>query len=275
LILSSNVVFIAENALKTFMGYTATNWAATTGRIIPTDKLMILPTVLDVNQSWGEGYNRRPDLAQMRQNLERADLNMRFRRNQLFPSLDVIAGYGRRGADAIQYDPLLASDPLIQNDPLFRREASLSTAVEQLDNATAPNDFVGVIFALPLSFTAERANYRAGKKLKEQAELMIKQREELVLREVSDAFNWATTAYDRIQATTRTREYAQAALRAEEQKLARGTSPLFFVLQLQSDVAAAETSEIRARADYNKALSQLHFAEGTLLDRVHMDLEVQ
>jgi outer membrane protein TolC len=103
----------------------------------------------------------------------------------------------------------------------------------------------------------------------------LKQREELILREVSDALHNAKSAFDRVVANRRAREFAQSALEAEEQKLLAGRSSLFFVLQLQSDLAAAESAEVRARADYNKALSQLQFAEGSLVDRTSYTIVIE
>ena len=57
--------------------------------------------------------------------------------------------------------------------------------------------------------------------------------------------------------------------------LAGGKSTLFFVLQLQNDLAAARSAEVRARADYNQALSQLRFAEASLLDHLSIDVEIR
>ena len=52
-------------------------------------------------------------------------------------------------------------------------------------------------------------------------------------------------------------------------------SSLYFVLQLQGDLAMAESAEVRAKANYNKELSQLHFAEGSLLERTRIVLDVR
>ncbi len=257
---SSNLVVQAENTLKSLLGYGTTEWAEK--RLVPSDHLLLLPETLDLAHSWRSGFARRPDLAQMQVEFERADINLRFRRNQLFPSLDIIGGYGRRGASAGQALPPVSTN------------ASFSTAWEQIDDGDAPNAMVGLVLTTPLGMARERAAYRAGRHLKEQAQLRIKQKEEIILREVSDAHHAARLAFDRVQASRRARAYAHDALLAEEQKLAAGSSALYIVLQLQSDLAAAESNEVRARADYNKALSQLHFAEGTLIERTGLNLDL-
>jgi outer membrane protein TolC len=261
LVSASNLVAQAENALKTLLGYDVTTWSD--AALVPAERLIVLPEVLDSSQSWRNAFVRRPDLAQMREDIERANLEVRFRHNQLFPSLDVVAGYGRRGSSALQAIPPASAS------------ASLSSAFEQIQDGDAPNGLVGIVLSTPLSRSRERATYRAGKQLKEQALLRLKQKEELVMREISDALFNAQAALEGSQASRRALDYARSALEAEEQKLVGGKSTLFFVLQLQTDLATTESAEVRARANYNKAISQLHFAEGSLLERREVRIEVR
>ena len=65
------------------------------------------------------------------------------------------------------------------------------------------------------------------------------------------------------------------ALEAEEQKLRGGTGSVFLVLQAQADLARARITEIAAKRDYNKALSQLYFTEGTLLEKIQFEVRFQ
>jgi len=259
LIAARNQVSLAENALKTLLGDDFISSAEV--RLVPSDRLLPVPAVLDLQESWREGLARRADLCQLRLDVEKADIELKYYRNQLWPSLDLVGGYGRRGSSK--------DLPL----PPAKARASLHDAIDEIDDNVAPNSMVGVIFSLPLSRKLERSNYRLSKERREQFLLMVKQREELVLREISDAFQNALTAHERVEATRVARESAEAAVQAEEQKLAAGRSTSFFVLSLQGDLATAQSQEILAQADYHKALSQLHFAEGTLLEREHLEIE--
>lgn len=258
---AANAVQLAENELKFLLGNSWTN--SMNVRLVPADPLLVLPEELDLPSSWRRGLNSRPDLAQFRQESEKAAIDLKYRRNQLFPSLDLVAGHSRRGA---------STDQLL---PPLNPSASLSAAGDQLRNGEAPSDVVGIVFSVPLSRTAERGNYRASRHASTQAELRVKQFEEQVMREISDAIHTARSRYERVALTRRARELSEAALNAEEQKLAGGKSTLFFVLQLQNDLAAARSAEVRARADYNQALSQLRFAEASLLDHLSIDVEIR
>jgi outer membrane protein TolC len=259
LIAASHVVALAENNLKLLLGTSREDWPAQ--RLTPAEPLLAVGESFDLGTSWNYGRAQRPDLAQLTREVEKANLNVQFRRNQLFPALDVIGAYGRRGADAVQAFPP------------DRPSASASTAFRQIGRGDSPSDMIGLVFTMPLSRAAERANFRAGKELKKQAELLVRQKEELILREISDAIYSAQFGLERVASARRFREYATAALEAEEAKLAGGTSTLIFVLQFQADLAAARSAEIQAKLDYQNAVSQLHFAEGSILERNKMEIE--
>lgn len=259
LIASSNAVALAANQLRNVMGVTATNW--TEDWITPGDNLTVVSQTFDRTESSQRGLSLRPDLGQMNKSLESAELARRFHRNQLFPSLDVIGSYGRRGASSVQAFP--------PDEPT----ASRGDAFDQIARGEAPSDMIGLIFSVPLTRTAERANYRASKELKKQAELLVKQKEEIILREVSDAIHNARYSLDRYRAARESTDFARNALKAEEDKLAGGKSDINFVLQFQQDLAAAQAVEINAKHDYLKAVSQLYFAEGSILERNNIHVE--
>lgn len=261
LIWASNLVATASNNLRTLLGTDATAWSGEP--LVPADHPTPLPETLDFQSSWRTGLSRRPDLRQLAVHLESADLTIRFRRNQLFPSLNLIGAYGLRGNDAIQAFP---------PDVPF---ASSTAAFNQIWNQDAVNSMIGVLFSVPLTRTAERANFRASKAQRKQAEVIVKQKEELVLREISDAINFARYSFDRTAAARESVTHASAAVQAEEERLRNGNGSIFLVLEAQTDLARARTSEALARRDYQRALSQLYFAEGTLLERDQLVVKVE
>ena len=79
----------------------------------------------------------------------------------------------------------------------------------------------------------------------------------------------------KVDSTRKARLYAEEALQAEQTKLEHGKSTSFVVLQLQNNLTAARSAEIRALADYNIALEQLAFDDGATLERNHIDLRVR
>ena len=68
-------------------------------RIEPTKSLSVITSAFDLHQSWGRGLAQRPDLLQMKVNLERQGVVLKYLRNQLFPQLDLVGSYGQVGSD--------------------------------------------------------------------------------------------------------------------------------------------------------------------------------
>ena len=132
-----------------------------------------------------------------------------------------------------------------------------------------------MVVSFPLSNVSERNNYRASKAAKKIAQLQLQKAEQGVLMQVADCIARVESGFSQVTSTHKAATYAEAALDAEKKKLQDGFSTSFVVLQSQEILTAARTAEIRAEADYNKALAQLAFAEGTLLERHHLSLEVK
>jgi len=261
LLLASNLVQLADHDLRLLLGDFATNRSSVV--ILPTDRPLVVPERCDIDESWQRGLTQRPDLLQIHEEIASAKDQIRFARNQLFPSLDLVAGYNRRGASAVQ------------TYPPTRAEASLTDAWDQLADGVAPTEMVGVVLAVPLGLSAERAAYRASRRLEAQAQLRLQQKREIVMREIADAVVSARSGWERVRAARSATLLARQALEAEERKLAGGKSEMFIVLQMQNDFALARSAEVLAEADSQKALSQLHFAEGSLLERLRIRIEFE
>src|SRR5206468_5501661 len=131
--------------------------------------------------------------------------------NQLFPSFDLAGSLGRNGL----------SD-------------NLNAGLQQIGDRDFPNWSAGAIFSVPLSRTAERNNYQRSKVEKQQALLKLKQLEQQIIIDIDDAVARTRSDFERITATRQAREFAEAALQAEQTKLENGKSTSFIVLQLQN-----------------------------------------
>jgi outer membrane protein TolC len=220
----------------------------------PSEDLIALPPEIDLQESWRRGLALRPDLQQVRLNIDQDMLDQRFFRNQTLPQLDVVGSYGHA-----------ASGPSRDFGDTFR----------DFGSGDFPFYTVGAQFSMPLGNTVPRTRYRSSTLSLEQSRLILKRLEQDVLVQIDDAARLARTNFERIDATRQARQYAEAALVAEEKKLENGKSTSFIVLQLQRDLTNARSDEIRALTDYNKSLSSLAQSEGTTLQRHKIDLTVR
>lgn len=239
---------VQMNNLKNLVG---DDFASLAGVALePADKLLALPQSLSAQDSWRHGMALRPDLLQAREQIERQNIVLRFNHNQLFPSLDLTLTYGHNGIGQ-----------------------TFPTGINGVQRGDNQFYSYGIVLSFPLNNTTARNNYKASKVQKELLLLQFKQLEQGIIVEIDNAVKQAQTAYERIEATRQARLYAEAALDAEQKKLENGKSTSFFVLQLQRDLTAARSAEIRALADYNRALSTLSRSEGTTLEKANIGLE--
>ena len=239
-----------QNALKNLITDNYAGWHDQD--IAPAATLTAVRQLFDVQDSWGKGLTQRPELLQAKLDVERQGIVLKFERNQLFPELDLQGTYGYNG-DGKEF----------------------SDAFGQYNRANRPYYSYGAILTMPLSNTGPRNTLKADKANLEQLLLKLKQLEQNVMVEIDNAVKQAESALESVDATKQARIYAEAALDAEQKKYAVGKSTTFTVLQLQNNLTAARSQEIRAQANYAEALVNLSEQEGGTIERHHLSLQIK
>ena len=224
----------------------------------PTDPLQAVPVEVKRLLSFQCALTNRPDLIEARLAVKKAGVMVKFRLNQLFPTLDMIGGYGGTSNPT-------DSSPLLSDIFGFRTAFGFQN----------PEYSYGVVVSFPLDNIAERGSYRASKASKKIAELQLQKAEQDVLLQVADLVNRVDSNFSQVGSTHQARIYAEEALNSETKKFQAGISTSFEVLQYQEILTAARTAEIRAEVDYNKVLAQLAFAEGSILEKNHLTLQIK
>jgi outer membrane protein TolC len=239
-----------QNALRNLITDNFREWAE--HELEPADTLVAVQIPINRSESFFNALKTRPDLIEARLAVQKNDVTVRFRKNQLFPYLDLVGNYGGLGIDA-----------------------DSSTAISDAAHFRHPEYSYGVVVSFPLSNVGARNDYKASVANKQIAELQLKKAEQDVLVQVADWVNRVQSRFSQVGSTRKARGYAESALAAEEKKLQNGLSTSFVVLQLQDILTAARTAEIKALADYNKALAQLAFADGSTMEQRHLMLEMK
>ena len=252
LVTARNAVVLSENILKGLLGDNIMSQHGVAIR--PTDPLLVIPTVPNLLDSWQRGVSTRPDLLSMKEDVEKANIQLKYAYNQLFPQLDLAASYGRNGIGTGWWPAVSMLGP---------------------SDSDAPKDMIGGTLTIPLSRRTDRANYRNQRAAKAQFIVRLKQKEESVIKEIDDAAQNVKSSLEKVHATRFATQYAEAALDAETKKLAAGKSTAYFVLSLQTSLASAQADEIRAKTDYIKNLATLSFREASTLDRKHIQVDIR
>jgi len=234
--------------LKQYIADEFSPWADV--ELVPTGTLAAPPPMLDRQDSWIKGLTQRPELLQAKLDLEKAGIYLKYYRNQLYPEVDLFATYGFNGSG---------------------RE--FSSALYDIQQTDRPFYTYGGKLTIPLGNTTARANYRSGKLTLRQALLSVKKIERDIRIAIDNDIGTIRANFDQVQATRAAREYAAAALDAEQQKLDHGKSTTYTVLQMQRDLTAARGNEIQALDTYNKSLAQLSQDEGATLERLGIAFE--
>jgi outer membrane protein len=209
----------------------------------PQGNMEAIPIVFDRQDSWHKGLTMRPDVISSKLNLEKQNITVRLKKNQVYPQLDLQGSYG-----------------------ITARRFNLSDSLNDVGNRTYPNFSIGVVFSMPLDGKAPRNRLKEAKLQLEQSLLQYQKLEQTVMGDIANAIGVARSAYQRVEATKAARDYALLAFEAEKKKLENGKSTSFVVLQLQSNYTTAASDAIQAVTDYNKSLDALFQSEGSILE---------
>jgi outer membrane protein TolC len=248
-IVAERAITERENALKRLVASDVMTLAGVSLR--PTESLPDIEAVAtDLARSTRIALAGRPDIKEARHEIERRGLQRAFTRNQSLPEVNLETSYGlnARGDNAREFATNLSA----RDHPAWS---------------------VGVTATMPLGNRQADAAYRIARLEEERAGLTLRRLEQDIIVQVDNAVGQVRTNGKRIDATRAARRLAEESLAAEESKLRAGVSTSFLVLQAQSQLAAARSAEIRARADYGTSLVELARVEGTTLEKHHIMLE--
>ncbi len=252
----------SEDRLKTIINLAAEGEGVELAKIIPLDKPAYEKKEVTLDEALRTAMENRPDLNATRIDLKNKDLNLSYSRNQLLPNLSFNASYWSPGitGDQLIYPP---GDPFAE--PIGLIEGSPSDALKDAFNFKYNNWSAGITLDIPLNTLLSRADYAQARVNLDQAMLRLKNQEQQLFLEIKNAVRAVQTDYKRVQAYKVARELAAKTLEAEEEKLKVGITTPFFVLQYQTDLATAQTNELKAMIDYNLSLARLNRAMGTSL----------
>lgn len=170
-------------------------------------------------------------------------IRLKFARNQLWPQLDLVGSYGYNG---------LAFD--------------YSTAREKAYHSQAPEWSAGVQLSIPFGRTQAKAQLNAVLGSQEQALIKIKQVEQAVMIDVNTVLSRIETLQQRLDTARQTVDLNEEAVRIATRRLEEGIISSFDVIEFQRRLYDAKSRELAARADLNKAITQLWLATGAMLD---------
>src|SRR5262245_2847353 len=146
----------AENSLKSLITHDFTEVQPAV--IEPTDKLLPLYQSFSLPESFRTGLEQRPDYLLSKQQVEARDIVLIYRRNQLFPALDVNGTYGRNALGQ-----------------------STAGALDSIGDNDFPKWGGAVVLRFPLTFRSDRDSFKLAKIAKEAAVMSMRRKEDSVV----------------------------------------------------------------------------------------------
>jgi outer membrane protein TolC len=236
--------------------------------IIPTDTLTIPGTdqVRPMQDLISEALAQRPDLGQARLQIDNSQIGLQGSRSATRPQLDLIGIMQNNGLSG-------QTNPLFPNVPDPGLIGGYGGVLDQIFTRKYPTYGVGVQMTLPIHNRIAEADLARDELQVKQSEIRLRQLENQARLEVEDALIAMRRARASYDAAVQARALQQESLEAEQAKFEVGASTSFFVIQYESLLAQARSTEVAARSSYAKAKAALQRATGTILDENRISME--
>ncbi len=260
---SKEVVLNAEDTLRHQLAVPKDDpmWLHT---IIPTEDPVREGRSVDLDAAIATSLQSRPEIIEAHNALENAALSEKAARNAARHQLDLSASVTPSGNNLIDILPGPDGIPGTADDVV--QTGGLSDSYSEIPKFHNYLWTVGLNYSVPIANRAAKANYAISKINREKQEISLQNTEDLIRVDVRTAVRAVESGFERVTAAKKNVELQQKKLDAEQKKFDNGMSTSFEVFTFQTDLRNAQLSLIQALLDYNKSLSDLERAKGTLLE---------
>jgi outer membrane protein TolC len=212
---------------------------------------------------------RRPDLRATRQGLDIDDLNIRNNTNALRPDIALTAQYsifGRGGNFFPRPGTVLPDGTVVPPGGSFFIPGGVGDALSGMFGLNYPTYGMGLSIRLPVRDRRVSADLADALVSKKQNALRVRSTEQNIRLQVLNAINQVENSRASVELAKVARDVAQKRVEAELKRYELGTTVIFFVLQAQQDLTAAESALVRESINYRRNLLNLLQRTGQLLD---------
>jgi outer membrane protein TolC len=245
--------------------------------LTPDSRLEIRPTdspeeivtyAVDPEEANRKALAHRPEIASARRNIELQELELKFRKNQRLPQVDVKVGYGYSGLGGSNNTAPQLGGAL---PPINR---SYSTAHDDWFRPESAKQWsTGVEVTFPIGNVSGRAGASKAQLELRRAHTQVRRLELDIVLEVRNAIRNLYSSVEGVEAAERRRVAAEEQRRAEAIRLEYGESTPFDVLQREEVLVDAESQKISALQLYHNSVTALERAQGTILRNRNIAVE--
>jgi outer membrane protein len=239
------------------------NPAIRSAHLIATDTVTIPKTepASPVEDLIGEALRNRPDLAQAGIQVQNSQISLKGSLNALRPELDVVGTVQNGGLSG---DVNAAAIALTPGATLY--PGGYGTALGQIFKNNFPTYSVGIQLILPLRNRVAQADAFRDELQLRQTQTRRQQFEDQVRLEVSDAYVAMQQAWAAYQAAVQSRVLQEQSAQVEQDTFDVGLATNYLVIQYQTYLAQARSTEVAAKGAYAKAKLALDRATARTLE---------
>ncbi len=293
-------VALLQNQLKSELTDNAADpiWDA---NLVPTTPALQLLPQPSLSQLVTQALRDRPEIAQVREQLRTAAVNLAYAQNQVKPQFNVQVGYTSNGfAGTVlppgQFFQSSAQQVIAINELIAAVNSTLppSQQIPALPNSTTPvpgylaggldqsirnllsNKFptyaAGVQVEFPIGNDTAKANLATALEQQHIAQIQEASTIARITADVRNALQSYQSSLAQLAAAREAREATEQVLSSEQRRFRAGESTTYLVLQRQIEVADDRGRELQAQTGLNKAVVELQRATGTILSANNVTL---
>ena len=232
--------------------------------IIPLDHIVVPEKeyLQPTDELIREAIVKRPEIAQVKINLESTSINMRGTKDALLPSLQFFFELTNNGLTGVQN--ALANGSGGTADPYL--VGGYGNLLAQIFRRDFPNYSTGLSLNIPFRNRQAQADYVTDLLTLRQSELQLQRSLKQVRVDVKNAVINLQQARVRYESANATRTLAEQSLESEQTLFKFGKSTVALVVQAQRDLAAAQSTEVQSMANFTHAQIAFDQAVGHTLE---------
>ena len=250
-------LYNSEGRLRRLLGLPVND-----GRIMrPSDEPTTAEFVPDWRSSLVEALCRRVELRKQKWNIQSLEFQVEAAQSLTNPRLDFVSRYQMNGVgDQLFGDSPVASTPI--------RGSFYDNLLSGKQNGWG----LGFQFSMPLGFRAAHSQVRNLELKLAKAKAALGMQEHEVSHELANAFRQLDSSFQTAQTNFNRRRAAERRLQAFHAKYDAGQAKVDELLRSQQSLATAEAAYYASLIQYNKAILDLKYRKGTLLqdDQVYL-----
>ena len=286
-------VALLQNQLKSSLTSNPSD-AIWNANLVPTSPVLQAPSQTSLADLIQQALRNRPEIAQIRDRIAAAGVEVQYARNQTKPQVNLQLGYTSNGFAGNVLPPgdffkssaqqVVAINQLIgavnqtlppsqqipalpvSNTPVpAYLSGGLSQSIKNLLSNKFPAYAAGLQVVFPIGNHTAKADLAAALEQQRVAQIQEASTIQQVAMDVRNALQSFQSAQAQLVTARQARVSSQQILASEERRFRAGESTTFLVLQREIELADNRGREVTAQTNLNKAVVELQRASGTIL----------